>query len=721
MFGRKLAPPVSIRALSHEGNKLIVQHASGTPVTMYREHLKDSDIADLKARMHSDGHALLEAFSKGGEVKPVVTVMHESPEVLMVQDAAGEPIPIVKSAHSEEELDAVRQMAGGVAEEQPPDGDVQYLAEGGEVDLGYTPMPPFTAGEPSSYDVPPAGMSSQPPPVENQSRALSGFEEQQAAYQSYLSHVSPGITPLSPEQFGALQATSDQRMADARNAAYADRFGLAASLEQQGMASSGAPVGADVPPPPGMGPPAPSQQELINNAWATEARLASTIPAPKPNPARYGGGDGFKMPDIAGINQGIHTKTQRVGETETALGASRAEGFNAEADLRAKQEAQNAVRLAAFDGVLTARNEHAQQMMNDIDAFRIDPTRRWNSIGAGNQALASFAMILGGIGQGLGGGRGPNYAMQVIDKAIDQDIDAQKSELQKRETLLGKYLQQTGDMRASEAFTRADMYRLQQGQLDQAAAKMNSKVAVQQAALAGAKWELAAAQEDRNGAKFLIDAQQAKSQLGTAALQRDQLRQSMDLSKAAAGAAQQNAATMMELRNQLYEGRLQDPRLLQLLPEAERKEAVKLTNGAFAFASDAEGKRKIEDAQARVPEIKREVDNLRSFVAANPGGGWPYPFNSAKDFADSAAASLITGFKDLKGMGANFSPAEFKLIADQIGAYGARDTSAQTKTQILDMLDTRLDRAMADVQNAHVRRRNPSMTGKMYAPGQLPQ
>lgn len=512
MFGRKLAPPANLRIADATKDVLTLRHPNGQHVPLMRAHLKPADFADLKLRMPESEHARLQHFADGGEIKPTLTLVSETPEVLTVQDESGETTPLVKGALSGEEMETVRAHTG----------EAQHLAEGG----------PVSSTDP--YATPPASTSDLPPTGGDQSRPLSALEQQ---YQQYTSGVSSGITPLSFQEFAGMLGNAPGTEAAQHAAAQQELIGplgTAAQIEATGgEASSGTPINYDTAPTdPALGNYAPyaTPKDKAIADYEAEIRKATTVGAPK---LQTGGG----APGLGGLESQLASSTAQSVRAVEAGGAAaqeehRLEGAKlaAQAIAQAKQNEDMAEFTRTAAAADAARQAHTQEMMNDIDAFKIDPSRRWNSIGAGNQALASFAMILGGIGQGLARG-GPNYAMQVIDKAIDRDIDAQKENLQTKNTLLGRYLQQTESIRAATAFTKADKYTQNAAELTQIATKSNSQIERQRGYEAAAQWSAKAAQLNREGVLDVARLRVEKSNLATAAMQRQELGQKIDMNK----------------------------------------------------------------------------------------------------------------------------------------------------------------------------------------------
>ena len=110
------------------------------------------------------------------------------------------------------------------------------------------------------------------------------------------------------------------------------------------------------------------------------------------------------------------------------------------------------------------REESKRKAQKDIDAavaevvnFKIDPKRFYKSTGA---AIASaIAVALGEFSSKLGGG--PNTALAIINRAIDRDIDAQKTELKNLQygasaasNAYGRLLDQHGDAEKAELLAK---------------------------------------------------------------------------------------------------------------------------------------------------------------------------------------------------------------------------------------------------------------------------
>lgn len=126
---------------------------------------------------------------------------------------------------------------------------------------------------------------------------------------------------------------------------------------------------------------------------------------------------------------------------------------------------------AAIGQLDKEKAEYTQRLMDG----KIQPNRYFDKMDTGKRISTVIGMILGGIGSGLTGG--PNVAMQVINKAIDNDILSQKEELGKNQTLLSLNMQKYRDLSTAEAATRLQYNLNIQTQLQAAQSKATNGLA----------------------------------------------------------------------------------------------------------------------------------------------------------------------------------------------------------------------------------------------------
>jgi hypothetical protein len=144
------------------------------------------------------------------------------------------------------------------------------------------------------------------------------------------------------------------------------------------------------------------------------------------------------------------------------------EGLRAEKDLASKEAEAVAAEFKAAEERLQQRNDAAkkadesyQLAQKELDSTSIDVDKAYG--GAAGRIFAGLAVALGSFGASLSGG--PNYAMQIVNDRINRELDAQKSEIDKKKgkvTELGRMLERNerllGDAQAARDLTLAQSY-----------------------------------------------------------------------------------------------------------------------------------------------------------------------------------------------------------------------------------------------------------------------
>lgn len=120
------------------------------------------------------------------------------------------------------------------------------------------------------------------------------------------------------------------------------------------------------------------------------------------------------------------------------------------------QENQIQTAQAAYDKRHQELTAETEKLYSDTLNQKVDPNHFWASMSTGNRIIAAISLALGGIGGGLTG-KGGNVALDIINKAIDRDIEAQKGNLENKKSLLSINLQRTRDLNEAEALTRSQL------------------------------------------------------------------------------------------------------------------------------------------------------------------------------------------------------------------------------------------------------------------------
>lgn len=120
-------------------------------------------------------------------------------------------------------------------------------------------------------------------------------------------------------------------------------------------------------------------------------------------------------------------------------------------------------REDARKGILNQYETDQKKMMDDIRESKVDPQEAFGTGfgGALNRVFAVIATSLGGFAAGLRGG--PNMAAEMIEHRIQDSINIQKGEIEKKrgllqdsKSMLGQKMAQFGDERVAEAAMKAD-------------------------------------------------------------------------------------------------------------------------------------------------------------------------------------------------------------------------------------------------------------------------
>jgi hypothetical protein len=145
---------------------------------------------------------------------------------------------------------------------------------------------------------------------------------------------------------------------------------------------------------------------------------------------------------------------------------------------QAKAYGQNAQNLQDL------QNQYQQRqtdLMGKIDAAtqdfsngHINPNHYMENMSTAGKISSAIGLILGGIGGGLTGQGNP--AAQFLQNQIDRDIDSQKANLGKKETLLSSYFKEFGNMQDATAMTKATQMSILASQIEKAGAQSQNPI-----------------------------------------------------------------------------------------------------------------------------------------------------------------------------------------------------------------------------------------------------
>jgi len=147
----------------------------------------------------------------------------------------------------------------------------------------------------------------------------------------------------------------------------------------------------------------------------------------------------------------------------------------------------------AADAARTQRVDNTRRSFEDIAArarsMTVDPDRR----SGGDRVLGAIASFLGGIGSALTGG--PNQALQVVEHAIDRDVEAQRANVQhaqhgvsSAQTAYQLAREQGASEQDAERIHMAYEYQRAANEAQRLAAMTGSDVARSNATIAATRW-----------------------------------------------------------------------------------------------------------------------------------------------------------------------------------------------------------------------------------------
>lgn len=190
--------------------------------------------------------------------------------------------------------------------------------------------------------------------------------------------------------------------------------------------------------------------------------MVPTVTAP---PAVQPGGNLVRQ---AGNAQSLSEK----GILEGNQAAAQEQGANV-GELQKHNERMQAI----VDGYKTSRAALDTENKNLTQAVidqKIDPDHYWHTMSLPGKVSTALGIILGGIGAGMQHST-TNQALEVVQTAIKQDIEAQRADLGKKQSLLSMNLEKYRSLDAATTATMAQMNAMVEGQLKLNAAKSGSQ------------------------------------------------------------------------------------------------------------------------------------------------------------------------------------------------------------------------------------------------------
>lgn len=191
--------------------------------------------------------------------------------------------------------------------------------------------------------------------------------------------------------------------------------------------------------------PAPQPQMVIPAGGANVNLAPQPVQAPIPIPAQYSKPAPVlkqaAAPAIAPEEKAIIDSYNPQLKAAKAITQAAADSAVLKESAVAEQEHQMAQQQVksqqiqqqfdtAFNQRVTYLDDVSKQLASqDFSSAKVDSNRLFSNLGTGQKILAGIAIALGGYGGALSG-KGDNRALDIINKAIDRDIEEQKINIQ---------------------------------------------------------------------------------------------------------------------------------------------------------------------------------------------------------------------------------------------------------------------------------------------------
>jgi hypothetical protein len=319
------------------------------------------------------------------------------------------------------------------------------------------------------------------PPVqsaEEQINAMTGPATTESPYKDAYQNM---ITKLSMQMPGADFDTIQQRalndlsrfqeQEDARRAASMQAADQQIAMQAQRKADIGskmASLGLGPTPAPVAAPAAPAGTPA-DQGGAPGAPGAPAAPAYGQEQLDYFGQMDKNYRDAlakqTGAMQGLYNAQEK---TYTGL----------QEDLKNAHEAYEKTRASVESSYDTLSKE--------LTNAKIDPNRVYENSSTGARIGSVLGILVSGLGAGMSGKE--NLAISQLNKIIDRDIDAQKTDISNKRNLLNQYREKLGDTRLAEEASRLHLMTMADFQMKQAYAKAQSPIAQAQMGMALNEW-----------------------------------------------------------------------------------------------------------------------------------------------------------------------------------------------------------------------------------------
>lgn len=278
--------------------------------------------------------------------------------------------------------------------------------------------------------------------------------------------------PAYDPDAASLQLLQNPSIGDSVKQAILDKKGSSLSVDQVNKAlpqtaahpdMPDAPVPEESSPPPGMAPVSATPGD--QNALRAQKLIQPAAPSA---PADNGIAQNFDQ-----YTQGIKGDYGQQIAGQQNLAKAEGQIGQEQSDILKKGVQQQQEQMQDFHTHIKGLSDEYQNFIKDYKDFHIDPQHYLNSMGTGQKIATGIGLILGGLG---GANTGTNPSVDYLNKQIDNDINAQKAEMDKKNNLLAANYRQFGNVNQAAQMTKAMQQGIVIDQLQQVAAKYQDPV-----------------------------------------------------------------------------------------------------------------------------------------------------------------------------------------------------------------------------------------------------
>jgi hypothetical protein len=256
--------------------------------------------------------------------------------------------------------------------------------------------------------------------------------------------------------------------------------------------------------------------KLENQSGTPTPQYVVAAPAQLPDLVSSSGGNVAKSGILDPKREAAYSKAvdavidskHQVANAEATEASVRAARAAAESNTLQDQAKQRQDEIDAENKQLLDKHQEISDLTDKFSNSKLDMNNYWNNKGTGEKVLSLVALSVGAFGQAFSGSGAQNQVTQQIQKEIDQDVDAQKFNIDKQGKVLaakrGLYQdmrQQFQDENAAKDATRAAYYNAVGKQYDSIAASQESPLIQARATDAANQFRAQAAQATMDATK----------------------------------------------------------------------------------------------------------------------------------------------------------------------------------------------------------------------------